>query len=201
MIAITMLAIFISPVLAVPIMPDAKFRVRDGTPGYILPDGTPDSLFINSEVVTNIPSFVDEAFAEFSLSGLNGASVTFDFDIRINNSPSPPRDVKVSFYEADGIASLTDFGAGIFLTQVTSIDFGSNLFSIDVTSQVNNALTLGQTHLGFRFHDPVFTSTTEGTQVFFDEGALNVTPIPEPVTMLLLGSGMAGLIVWKRNRR
>jgi len=111
------------------------------------------------------------------------------------NLTSPVASLSFSgfFDEAEGAGSrfvLVDWltGSGPFV--FTTVEGGSGSFTIELLDFFANNDT-ASTQLYNQTARITITSFTPGGQ----------TPVPEPTTMLMLGSGIAGLIISKRRRR
>ena len=86
-------------------------------------DGEADGLDDQSNgfwgLITNSDSQIDEFLLEFDISNLTAAcSAKFDFIFSRSGPSSLPYELKLAVYEADGVASLSDFGAGDFFESV-----------------------------------------------------------------------------------
>ena len=117
----------------------------------------------------------------------------------------------------DATPELDDYIGGTPLGIITAPGVVGAVVTLDVTSFVQNALTVfgpGNDFAVFRLQDPVTSDTTSNPfslsfsndrtpdgpplQLIVDTA---VATVPEPGTLLLLGSGLAGLACRKRLRR
>lgn len=90
------------------------------------------------------------------------------------------------------------FNAGSYVgtTGASSILSGTN----DWTAlQVNGAAPSNATHASLAFFMDQKVDGGTGT-TYFDNAYLDTTPIPEPTSMLLLGSGLLGLFAFNRKK-
>jgi hypothetical protein len=95
--------------------------------------------------------------------------------------------------EAEGAGSrfvLVDWATGSGPFGFTTVEGGSGTFTIELLDVFENNQT-ASTQLYNQTARVTITSFTPGGQ----------TPVPEPTTMLMLGSGVAGLIISTRRRR
>lgn len=154
--------------------------------------------------------WVDEAFVEFPLVGLGGAttaSLSFEIENPPGNQLSIDRTFQLSTYASDGVPFLSRLGAG-HCVSTFAIAGGATVnssrlqtFTIDVTPHVVAGIANGDTAIGFRFHTP--TDVTLGSDslpiVYYSlgSGTLAVT-VPEP-SGIALAAALAGLLL-KRPR-
>jgi hypothetical protein len=129
---------------------------------------------------------VDEFLLEFDISNLAQAcSAKFKFSFYESLQAPLPYDLYINVYEADGIASLDDFGAGTFFASIIISNIEENVFIVDLTSVFNDFIERGISHLGIRLYDPVsITRPDMGAQLKFtksDEGNLFIVPTAETV--------------------
>jgi hypothetical protein len=137
-----------------------------------------------------------------TISTVPDAWYTLDFWL-IHDSPGgtqniPPYFAAIQVFQAtwDGsvifTAPASNFATGAGYQTSPSIDYTWALFEVD--AQATGAYTT----LGFSGQDT-------GGYYFLDNVSVNErsTPVPEPATLLLLGSGLAGLggIAWRRHRK
>lgn len=88
-------------------------------------------------------------------------------------------------------------------TNWTFVDSG---IFVDETSQITDSFNFGTTGQDMRYvkyevDGGSHWSAISEIQVWSDDGSSPANPVPEPATMLLLGSGLAGLGLFKKVRR
>ena len=129
-------------------------------------------------LITTSTSQVDEFFLEFDISNLEAdGSAKFIFSFS-NSGPTPlPYELRLAVYEADGIASLSDFGVGDFFSTEIISNIEENVFIVDLTSVFNSFIDRGISHLGIRLYDPMSIVSPNGAaQLKFDKGNLVLFP-------------------------
>jgi hypothetical protein len=160
---------------------ETAFTIRDNEPGG--PDGNPDAKDETAGdgfwgLITNSTIQYDEFLLEFDISNLgsvNSAEFNFTFSRAFPDiPPGEAIDLKLAIYEADGVASLSDFGAGVFLTSVLISEIEDKVFAVDLTEPVNDLVGSGASYIGIRLYDPI-AGFAELAQLTFKDGSLAVS--------------------------
>ena len=130
---------------------------------------------------------------EYDLSGIAGTVISATIAPDLLNFSLPHPDLEVFVYSANGLVTLSDMtatGTLVFQNQISGAPMGP----INVTDTLQTLIDGGATHFGVRIQvtgDPNFTTWGNGNGRFT---TLNITTIPLPPALWLLGSGMFGLI-------
>lgn len=152
----------------------------------------------------NFPGFIDIPYATFSFGGptsVGSATLTWNFDSLFQSSAA-----QITLYvgnDADGAVTTLDRFMGTAIN--TSIYGGGELFSIDVTSYVNAALSAGQFFAArFEVNTPPgdLTGYRGGNfltpSVTFTQGTAGV-PEPTSWALMISGFGLAGAALRRRR--
>ena len=141
---------------------------------------------------------------------IGGGSFRYDYFITNTTDPltDPGLDIFDVLFTFDSAVELTivslptdwDSFSGIGFAETFSISFGAPPDGADI----GPGMTLG----GFNFLFSAQVGNTDFSALFFDsilgepdgEFAGTTAPVPEPATILLLASGMAGLGIFGRKR-
>jgi len=151
-----------------------------------------------AEVGTSGNFVLIRGLSEFNLAGLTPGSAILTFNVfregGLTGQPPDNFDIGIVAYQGNNAENLSDFNVTTFgrvgTFNTAGLAVGQTL-SFDVTPVYNSALTNGFSSLGIRLQPaPIINSAYT-----FNTFRLSTTAVPEPTTVFLLGTGLAGIAV------
>jgi len=167
---------------------------------------------------SNVPSLNVESrgFYEFDINSILSSTVNSASFSFLANDPAegisscfdlsgcpPITAVDIYGYAGTGTVSVQNFDMGSFLATIDPLPTLGSLISIDVTSFIIGLVSDGSSFAGLS----LWAGSSEGglrvpngllTVDYSSEGP---SPVPEPATFILFGSGLAGLAFYRRKRK
>jgi len=179
----------------------------DGSPGgapdfQIVMDGSNNQAQIKIDYLGDSAWFSNTMYQSPDFSGAAGSTLALSFDWKFNGevTSNPVYNDIFSTYFADADGNTYDQNGDIgFLLQTTSYSDSWNSFDVDATAFLNQT--------GFTLEFQLASSGEDdgmgdfwGSAVLIDNVTLTETPIPIPSAIILLGSGILGLVGFNRYR-
>ncbi len=158
----------------------------------------------------------DRTIGHYDMNGLLDTFLSATLDIPIFNLDpgGTPGTFEVYSFNGDGVVSRDEWSFGTLIHTFKGIDDPQLILSLDVTSNVLNAITGEFNFLSFNFRAGtgsdrywlsdncgLFAPTLNIDYAPAPGSAPVPAPVPEPATLLLLGSGLAGLGVSRIKKR
>jgi hypothetical protein len=156
---------------------------------------------------------------DLSVSGFVGATPN-NFDLKNLGTPdetglglfgaTPANEVGAGDSEVFNFGKLAALGITSGTMTVSSLQSGEvGLVSFDSTStsavEVDGTGVSAPVPFTFSLADPTVTLTALGGDVLaaadVEVPLVGITPVPEPATVLLVGTGLFPLVLWRRSRR
>lgn len=136
------------------------------------------------------PSFLDPLFNDFAFVVLPAGTSTTSSQCKTTLTDIPTGNLVCVLADTFSLLTLTPPGSNL-----ADHHTGYTSFSVDITLPSSGSFLLG-----FGVVDVGATFETSALQIDDVQVTAITTPIPEPGTVLLLGSGLAGVVLWRRKR-
>jgi PEP-CTERM motif len=183
--------------------------------GPSLPNGVSLTFASFSDNVTGSPTNAGEEGEAINLTNNTGSAKSFYIFVGAGDYIRPAPGPFTLAYSISSQLSFTGFPvtvtsfACVFQNTGSVVDgcSGTSTLPISITSAssseseaANGSMAIGTMTPGYEIGDIVEITMANGAQVSIN-GAANLSPVPEPISLTLLGSGLIGLGVVRRRRR
>ena len=178
---LSLIALLATPALATFMGPyEVTNWVQSPDGGTIDLSGAPDSIvLVGSNTAGDSPG--PESFTNFTIELLFDGTIMFDWEYLTTDIDGPGLDPFGYLVNGDFFQLTDDNGPNSQSGWESVIVFGGDIFGFEVYS-VDSALGPAMVTID-KFSGPV-----------------EANPVPEPGTMMLLGSGLIGLGMWRRRK-